>query len=85
MKVIFSKSAARILNKLDRRIQKRIINKPHFYLKQENPLHFAEPLEDRRLGEYRFRIGDYRALLDIENQKIIILKVGHRKEIYKDC
>jgi len=85
MEIVFSKSAARMLSKLDQKTQKRIINKLHFFIAQKNPLRFAEPLKDYKLGEYRFRIGDYRILFDVENRKIIILKVGHRKEIYKDC
>ncbi|NCS90056.1 MAG: hypothetical protein COZ25_02665 [Ignavibacteria bacterium CG_4_10_14_3_um_filter_37_18] len=35
------------------------------------------------MGTFRFRIGDYRAIVDIEENKIIVLKVGHRKDIYK--
>ena len=31
---------------------------------------------------YRLRIGDYRALFDIESDVIIIRRVGHRREIY---
>ena len=32
---------------------------------------------------YRLRVGDYRVLFEIFKDKIIILKVGHRKNIYK--
>ena len=56
-----------------------------FYSLQENPLRFADKLKDYRFGNYRFRIGDYRVLFDVEDKKIIILKVGHRSDIYKDC
>jgi mRNA interferase RelE/StbE len=35
------------------------------------------------LGEYRFRIGDYRVIFDIEGNEIVVLRVGHRREIYK--
>lgn len=49
----------------------------------EEPLKFAEKLSDPILGEYRFRIGDYRVIFDIEENEIIILRVGHRREIYK--
>ena len=48
-----------------------------------DPLSFAEKLSDRSLGTYRFRIGDYRVVFDIEGDEIIILRVGHRREIYK--
>ncbi len=81
----FKKKAAKEVDKLPFQIRQRILKKLKFYSSQENPLRFAQKLKDHRFGEYRFRIGDYRILFDVENHKIIILKVGHRKEIYKDC
>ena len=81
----FKKKAAKEVDKLPPQIRKRILRKLKFYSSQENPRRFAEKLKDYRLGEYRFRMGDYRVIFDVENQKIIILKVGHRKDIYKDC
>ena len=33
------------------------------------------------LGSYRFRIGDYRVIADIEGDEIIILRVGHKKKL----
>ncbi len=33
--------------------------------------------------EYRLRVGDYRVLFEIENEKIIIYRIRHRKEAYK--
>jgi mRNA interferase RelE/StbE len=38
---------------------------------------------DPSLGGYRFRIGDYRVIFDIEGDEIVVLRVGHRKEIYR--
>lgn len=35
------------------------------------------------MGAYRFRIGDYRIIFNIEGENIVILRVGHRKSIYK--
>ena len=81
----FKAKAAKEVDRLPPRIRKRILEKLKFYSFQKNPLKFAEKLRGRRFGEYRFRIGDYRILFDVENQKITILKVGHRKDIYKDC
>ncbi|MFQ6120590.1 MAG: type II toxin-antitoxin system RelE/ParE family toxin [Methanosarcinales archaeon] len=58
-------------------------SKLRFYASQPNPLNFAKPIKDSRFGNWRFQIGDYRILFDVENNKIIILKVGHRKDVYK--
>lgn len=82
---ILKGKAAKETEKLPAQIRKRILEKLKFYSSQENPLSFAKKLKDSRFGEYRFRIGEYRVLFDVEGQKIIILKVGHRKDIYKDC
>lgn len=73
------------IEKLPSQVRRRILEKLKFYSVQENPLRFADRLQDYRFGEYRFRIGDYRILFDVKDQKIVILKVGHRKDIYKDC
>ena len=32
---------------------------------------------------YRLRMGDYRILFDIEDDTIVIQKIGHRKDIYE--
>ena len=79
------KKAAKEIEKLPLEIRQRLLKKLKFYSLQENPLRFAEKLRDYKFGEYRFRIGDYRVLFDVENRKIIILKVGNRKDIYKNC
>ena len=52
-------------------------------MSSQDPLYFAEHLNNFSLGEYRFRIGDYRVSFDIENDTAKILKVSHRKDIYK--
>ena len=37
-------------------------------------------------GKWRYRIGDYRVICDIEDDKLIVLalRVAHRREVYKD-
>ncbi|MBQ7169295.1 MAG: type II toxin-antitoxin system RelE/ParE family toxin [Synergistaceae bacterium] len=37
-------------------------------------------------GYWRYRVGDYRLIADIQDDKILILitEVGHRKEVYDD-
>ena len=83
MKVIFTHQALRNLKKLDKKTQLRIITKLEFYSKQKDAFIFAEKLVDSNFGEWRFRIGDYRVLCDYKEKGIIVLKIGHRREIYK--
>ena len=79
----FTAKALKQLEKLPVNIQKRIIKKLDFYCQQKNLLRFADFLIDYHLGDHRFRVGDYRVVFDIEGEVIIILIVGHRREIYK--
>lgn len=83
MKYFFKPSALRQLKRLPRGIQIRILEKLDFYINSENPLDFAEKLADKSLGDFRFRIGEWRVIFDAEKDKIVILKVGHRKDIYR--
>ena len=50
----------------------------------ENPRAHGKPLTANRSGQWRYRIGDYRMLCEIEDEKLVILalSIGHRREIY---
>ena len=71
---------------LEKKDQERIAKKLRFYMHQGNPLKFAKKLVSPTLGTYRFRIGEYRAIFDLDkNRKItilLILRIKHRKEVY---
>jgi mRNA interferase RelE/StbE len=83
MEYYFKLSALKDLKKLPKDKQIFIIKKLDFYTSQSNPLKFAKKMIDKAFGQYRFRIGDYRVIFDVVNNKIIILRLGHRKNIYK--
>ena len=70
------------LRKQDKNIAERI-RKGLEKLKTENPFHYLEHFEDQNY--YKYRIGDHRALIDIDFQnKILKVQViDHRKVIYK--
>ncbi len=82
----FSKEAEKSFIKLPKLIQKQIIKKLDFYEDSDNPLFFAKKLQ-KTANEYRLRIGNYRVIFrkDLKGNLVVllILKVGHRKEIYK--
>jgi mRNA interferase RelE/StbE len=77
----YTRRAGRDIDKLDPAIQKRIKKKLEFY--KLDPLSYAEKLSSSELGTCRFRIGDYRVIFDIDGENIVILRVGHRREIYR--
>ncbi len=80
-KVVFTYRALKDLKKIDKKTQKRLLLKIKEYSK--NPFNYCIKLTSPIIGTYRYRIGDYRVIFDIEGKEIIILRIGHRKEIYK--
>ncbi len=74
----------RDLKKLERSIFLRVDRA--LLLLEKNPcLPGAKQLRDRRLAQFRMRVGDYRMLYDVyrEDRIVYILRIGHRKDIYK--
>ena len=47
-----------------------------------DPILYAQPLRQILKGHRKLRVGDYRVIYRIDGDKIIILKIGHRKEVY---
>ena len=77
--------AEKQLRKLDRPIQKRLLDWLDDRIEGcKNPRHFGEPLRGDMAGLWRYRVGDYRIICEIEEQQLVILAlaVGHRREIY---
>jgi mRNA interferase RelE/StbE len=79
--LVYTSRAIKDLKQVDQRTKKRIGNALLRY--SEDPLKFAEKLTDPRLGTYRFRVGDYRVIFDLETTDIVVLRIGHRKDIYR--
>ncbi len=79
--IILSKSAAKYLDKLNKKDRERIIKaleKLRF-----RPDSFLKKLVGK--DNYRLRVGNYRLIIDLKRNKLIVLvlKIGHRKNIYK--
>jgi len=79
----FTKHAEKDFFVPPKNIQKRIIDKLGFYLNSNNPLAFARRIVGMPQPVYRFRIDDYRVIFDWKGDSILILKIGHRSEIYR--
>ena len=82
----FSEIANMQLKKLDKQAATRIID----YLIQRvstsiNPRSQGKALAFNKVGLWRYRVGDYRIVCQINDETIIILvlELGHRKEVYK--
>ncbi len=80
-RIVFTNRALKDLEKINKETQIRIAKKLKEYA--ENPFKHARKLISQEIGMYRFKIGDYRIIFDIDGENIIILRIGHRKSIYK--
>ena len=77
--------AERQLRKLDRTVQKRLLDWLDDRIEGcKNPRHFGEALKGDLAGLWRYRVGDYRIICEIQGARLVVLAlaVGHRREIY---
>ncbi len=83
--VEFTKEALRTFKKLDKHTALLITAWIRKNLEGcENPRVHGKGLTANKSGEWRYRIGDYRLIADIQDEKvlILILEIGHRRSIY---
>ena len=83
--VNYSTQAVKCLEKMDKFTRRMIVEWIEKRLVGcENPRAFGKPLVANRVGQWRYRIGDYRVIAKIEDNELIILviSIGHRREVY---
>lgn len=80
-RIIVTRRAQKDIKKLDLVVRKKIKNK--LELLKKAPLKSSRKLISARLGTYRMRIGNYRVIFDVEKETVVILRIGHRREIYR--
>lgn len=84
-KVEFEPEAQRELEKLDKPIRQRIFR--FLYqrvIKLDDPRQLGERLHGTLSEFWRYRVGDYRIICSLEHERllVIVLRIGHRREIY---
>lgn len=79
----FTPEARKQLKKLSPEIQKLIVRKLDFFISSDKPLSFATSLIHFGIGQYRFRVGDYRIIFDTHEEVLTVHGVGHRRDIYR--
>ena len=82
VKILWTESAIKDLEKVDRPIARMILRKIAWLAGNFNKV-AAEPLAGEFKGAFKLRIGDWRIVYSVENDSIIIQFVGHRREIYR--
>jgi mRNA interferase RelE/StbE len=84
-KVEYTEQAVKQLKKMDKYtrtlllswIEKNLVG-------TDDPRRHGKGLTANRSGQWRYRVGDYRLIADIQDEKIVILilNIGHRRDIY---
>ena len=85
-KILFDRNADKQLKKIDKTQQRIIVNWITKNLENTNdPRVFGKALKGNLKDYWRYRIGDYRIIAEINDAevKILIIEIGHRKDIYK--
>ena len=84
--VEYTKRALKSLNSFDKFVRERICDWIDENLVDcENPRQYGKALTGTYKGEWSYRVGDYRIIVEIQDNRILILitAIGHRSEIYK--
>lgn len=84
-KVEFSRRAEKQIAKIDAEARSRILKKLAVIAQSDDPRTSAEPLTGGWTGYWRFRVGDYRVISEIEDElvTVFVIEVGHRREVYR--
>ena len=84
MRIEYTETSRKQLTKLDKTMQKRILDYMDEVGRLENPRSRGKALVENMRGLWRYRVGDCRVICEIQESRIIIsvLKIGHRKNIY---
>jgi mRNA interferase RelE/StbE len=85
-RIEITRTAAKQILKLDRVAQAAIQR----FLRDrlavtDNPRQWGKPLHGEKRGLWRYRVGDYRLICDIQDERItvVVLEIGNRKNVYR--
>jgi mRNA interferase RelE/StbE len=85
-RIEIARSAEKQITKLGRPAQKSIQS----FLRErlavaENPRQWGKPLLGEKRGLWRYRVGDYRLICDVQDEQItvLVLEAAHRRDAYR--
>jgi mRNA interferase RelE/StbE len=79
--LVISNHFRRDLRRLDAAIHRRVLEA--IVQLEEDPYQGSQ-LTNVRIGQWRMRVGDYRIRYDVEGDRVLLYRVRHRKDIYRD-
>ena len=82
--VEFTPCAEKALKRLDHSVGKRVVGKLQEIQGADDPRDFLKPMTGPLAGMFRLRVGDYRVIIDIQDERCVVLAldVGHRSVVY---
>ncbi|MGB9236125.1 MAG: type II toxin-antitoxin system RelE/ParE family toxin [Terriglobales bacterium] len=85
-RIEITRTAEKQITKLDRAAQRSILD----FLRERvqtaaDPRHLGKALRGDKKGLWRYRVGDYRLICDVQDERVVVLllRVGHRKDVYR--
>jgi mRNA interferase RelE/StbE len=81
-----ARTAEKQIKKLDRQAQQSIVRFLRDRLQPSaNPRQWGKPLQGDKGGLWSYRVGDYRLICAIQDERItvLVLRIGHRKNVYR--
>jgi len=79
--IVYKKSVQRDLKKLSKAEAHRILNQVEEELSKNADTHPV--LKGQFAGLRKYRVGEYRVIYAILGHDVLILRIGHRKDVYK--
>ncbi len=79
--IVYKKSVQRDLKKLSRAEAHRVLNQIEGELSKNADTYPV--LKGQFAGLRKYRVGDYRVIYAILGDDVFVLRIGHRKDVYK--
>lgn len=79
--IVYKKSVQRDLKKLSKAEANRILNQVEEELSKNAETYPS--LKGRFAGLRKYRVGDFRVIFAILGDDVLVLRIGHRKDVYK--
>lgn len=80
-KLTYKRSVAKDLAHLSKPTQRRILDKIETELTSDPERHPL--LKGAYAGLRRLRVGDYRVIYTVQEEEVLVLRIGHRREVYR--
>ena len=82
-RIVFTKQAKKDVDALEASVKRQLYKKLTLMKSLTSISSIAKKLHNSNLGEYRLRIGNYRLIFDLNKGIIVVLRVQHRKDVYR--